>query len=556
MSLPPLRSVALSKRVSAPANIYFMRLSEQRLANIRPVSVLDIFDGSTDDLHSDGLFSTEIFGRVGSEERDLRFSYIDVKVEVFHPFIYKTLVQLKGLYKTIMSGHAYAIWDDNEKDFIASDLINGDTGFHFFFKHWHKIIFKKTESKLRDARIEVIEKAKREEVATTRYIMVIPAGLRDVQVEHDGRVKVGEINDFYRPIINASNAISASSDLDTPIINTSRNTLQNNFNLIFDYLSNLLDDKGGFIQAKWGRRHLANGTRNVITAMATGTAEIGAVNTPNVNSLTIGLYQLAKAANPKTKHWLLTGWLAEVFSADEGRAFLVNPKSYKRELVDITANTADRWRTTSGLDKVISMFGNDDVRLKPIMIENYYLGLIYKGPDMTFKIFNDIDDLPEHLDRSYVEPLTLTELIYLAGYKDWNKIPMTSTRYPITGAGSIFVAYAYCKTTVKSEVRYELGADWNKLGEEFKAIEFPILNDSCIFIDSLIPHPSRLKLAGGDFDGDMMSANAIYLDESVAEVNRYLRSKAAYVDAGGKFMNSSMTDTVERVLFNMSGKVE
>lgn len=556
MSQPPLRSVALSKRVNAAANIFFMKLTAQRLANIRPVTVLDIFDGSTDDLHADGLFSTEIFGRVGSEERDLRFSYIDVKVEVFHPFIYKTLVQLKGLYKTIMSGHAYAIWDPAEKDFIASDMINGDTGFHFFFKYWDQIVFKTTESKLRDARIKVIEKAKAENTATTRYIMVIPAGLRDVQVEHDGRVKVGEINDFYRPLINAANAISASSDLDTPIINTSRNTLQNNFNLVFDYLENLLDDKGGFIQSKWGRRHLANGTRNVITAMATGTQEIGAINTPNVNSLTIGLYQLSKAASPKTKHWLMTGWLSEVFSADESRAYLVNPKSYKRELVDISSATADRWRTTSGLDKVLNMFGHDDVRVRPIMVENYYMGLIYKGPDMTFRIFNDIDELPSDLDRSYVEPLTLTELIYLSGYREWNKIPMTSTRYPITGAGSIFVAYAYCKTTAVAEVRRELGPDWQQLPEEYTAIEFPILKEGCIFIDSLIPHPSRLKAAGGDFDGDMMSANAIYIDESVQEVNRYLRSKAAYVDAGGRFMNSSMTDTVERVLFNMSSKVE
>lgn len=552
-----VRGVPLSKRVPAPANIWFMKLTAERLMRLKPIEVLDIFDGSSDDFHDSGLFSTAIFGRVGAEERDLKFSYIDIKVEVFHPFIYKALVALKGLYKGIMTGHAYARWNPEVMDFEPSDIINGDTGYHFFFSHWQEIQFKRTGSNIRDARIEMIEKAKSEECATTRYILVIPAGLRDVQVEHDGRVKVGEINDFYRPIINAANAISSSTDLDTPIINTSRNTLQNNFNFIFEYLANLLDDKGGFIQSKWGRRHLANGTRNVITAMDTSTVKLGAPNAMNVNSLGMGLFQASKAVLPKTRHWLLTGWLAEVFNGGiDTKANLVNPKSLKRELVEISIDTADRWRTTSGLDKVINSYGNDDNRVRAIKVEGYYLGLVYKGPDGTFRIFNDIDDLPTDRDRADVHPLTLTELIYLSGYREWNKIPFTATRYPITGSGSIYVAYSYVKTTVKSEVRKELGPDWEPMGDEFVALEFPVLNNNPIFIDSLIPAPARLARLGGDFDGDTMSANAIYMDESVEEVRQYLLSKKAYVDAGGGLLASAAVDTVDRVLRNMSGKAE
>lgn len=501
MSNDILRGVPLSKRVNAPANIWFMQLTAERLQRLKPIEVLDIFDGSTEDFHDAGLFSTSIFGRVGSDDRDLRFSYIDIKVEVFHPFIHKALVQLKGLYKGIMSGQAYATWNPQIKDFEPSDIINGDTGYYFFFKHWREIEFKSTGSNIRDARIEMIKKAKAEGRATTRYIMVIPAGLRDVQVDFDGRIKVGEINDFYRPIINAANAISSSTDLDTPIINTSRNTLQNNFNLIFEYLANLLDDKGGFIQSKWGRRHLANGTRNVITSMDTRATYLGAPNAPNINSLSVGLFQAAKAVLPKTRHWLLTGWLAEVFSGGtDTRAYLVNPKSYRRELVDVSVDTSDLWRTTSGLDKVINSYGNDDNRIKPIMVEGYYLGLIYRGPDNSFRIFNDIGELPADRDRNDVYPLTLTELLYTCGYMEWNKVPYTTTRYPITGSGSIYTAYAYVKTTVKSEMRWELGPDWQRISEDNVAVEFPILTagDATVFMDSLAPHPSRLAGLGGD----------------------------------------------------------
>lgn len=549
-------SLALARRVPAAANIKLLHLTDQRLAHLKPVRVLDIFDGITGDFHEEGLFSTSIFGRIGSDERDTRFSYIDIRTEIFHPFIHKTLCTLKGMYKNLMAGKAYAIWDDAAKDFQPSDMVNGQSGFHFFMQHWKDINFKRTGSHIRDARIELIEKAKKEGTATTTKIMVLPAGLRDYQIDATGRHKQGEINDFYRAVINASNAISTTSDLDTPIINTTRNSLQNNFNLIFEYLKSLIDEKGGFIQSKWGRRHIAYGSRNVITSMDTSTANLNAPNAPDINSTMIGLYQLAKAASPLTKHLLATGWLSQVFNGPEGKAYLVNPSTLRREIVSISPKTIDRWTTTSGLEDVISLYAEHARRNQPVTIEDYYVGLIYKGPDSTFKIFGDIDELPRELDAKLVTPLTLCELIYLSGYKEWNKIPLSLTRYPVSGAGSIYMSYSYMKPTTKTEMRWELDDVWNKQeDDEHRALDFPIINEDSTYFDSLAPHPSRLAAAGGDFDGDMMSANSLLSDEARAEVEAYLNSRRAYVTPSGGLINSSSTvDTIERVLFNMTGE--
>ena len=53
---------------------------------------------------------------------------------------------------------------------------------------------------------------------------------------------------------------------------------------------------------------------------------------------------------------------------------------------------------------------------------------------------------------------------------------------------------------MRGEVRYELGPDWERIGEDHKALEFPILkvDEPALFMDALVPHPSRLAGAGGD----------------------------------------------------------
>ena len=116
------------KRLNVPFNIFLLEITKEILTGLRPVTSLDIFDGSTMNLHEDGLFSQTIFGRVGDELRDLRFSYIDIGIPILHPIVYNTLVRLKGLYGGIMSGTEFAIWNDEIKDFERATALTGKTG--------------------------------------------------------------------------------------------------------------------------------------------------------------------------------------------------------------------------------------------------------------------------------------------------------------------------------------------------------------------------------------------------------------------------------------------
>ena len=73
-----------------------------RFRYIKPVTSMDTFQGMTRDFHEDGLFSTSIFGKVGTQDRNLRMSFINVKIEIFTPKIYFLICGYKQLYKNIM----------------------------------------------------------------------------------------------------------------------------------------------------------------------------------------------------------------------------------------------------------------------------------------------------------------------------------------------------------------------------------------------------------------------------------------------------------------------
>lgn len=539
------------KATDLPFNLSILVPSKDQLIMMRPVRVLDIFDGGTTNFHEDGLFSLSIFGRQGSDERDERFSFINLNVEIFHPFIFKQLIKLRALYHEIIKGTKYAVFDKEIGDFVVSDAISGETGYAFFFKYWKQLVLKGTGSDIRDLRIKLLTKYK--DMATTSNVLVLPAGLRDVEISPDGRIKQDEINDEYRRLLSISNTISTGVNEGNAIIDNSRYSLQMTFCRIYEYFSGLLEGKGGFIQRKWGTRRVFNGTRNVITAMDTSPPILGGLVGPRLNDTVIGLYQLAKGALPKTKHFLMTGWLSKVFSGQEGSAYLVNPSSLRRESVRVSSKVIDRWTTTAGLEKVINSFSEESFRSQPVKIDGYYIGLVYRGPDGTFKIFGDIDELPAGLDRKDVHPLSLCELLYLSGYQKWNKLGVYITRYPVTGVGSIYPSFAYVKTTVKSCVRRELGENWQPLdGDEYLAIEYPTFEGSA-YINALTPHVSRLALLGADFDGDMASANVVYTDEALDEVRALIENVSFYRSHRGGLLASPYVVTVERVLANMTG---
>lgn len=533
-----------------PFNISLLNVTDQYVSAMRPVTAVDIFEGATSNLHPDGLFSQLIFGRPGEERRDRQFSFIDLKVTVFHPLIYKALITVKALYDGIILGTNYARWDDQLKDFVPSDALHGQTGFSFFLQHWRDIVHRQTNSPARTTRIALIEKYK--DVALTNKILVMPAGLRDIEMKEDGRMEQGEVNEFYRKILRANIAVSSTMfNGSDSTLDATRKSIQRNFLALYEFIEKTLSGKRGFIQNKWASRSTYDGTRNVITALDSSSSDMKGPRALQLTDCTVGLFQHIKAIEPVTKHFLATGWVSRVFGAVSGKALLTNPKTLKAEYVEISTDEWDQWNSEEGLTKVINSFADPIFRHRPVRIAKHYIGLIYLGPDMTFRMFSSIDELPKHLDRAHVHPITLCQLIYLSGYREWNRYPALITRYPITGIGSIFPATSYVKTTIESEVRFELDEQWQRLGPEYQAPEFPITSVPA-FIDSLAIPTSRVEGAGADFDGDMCSYVALYTEESINEIHETLSKASAFLSPGGGFKTEVSNFTIDLVLHNMT----
>lgn len=534
-----------------PAKVWPMVLTKERVRNLTPVTSLDIYDGASSEFHDQGLYSTTIFGRVGSDQRDSTFSYMDLKVEIFHPKIFRDLMSLKSLYKEIVTGRATAVFDPIVKDFVADTSDKAETGYAFFVKHFQDIEFKKSKSPTRALVVEFINQWRKD--AMTRYIPVLPAGVRDIEISDNGVATKNEIHDLYYRVLSISNTIPVTRDMESPAFNIARNALTNTMVEIYELIEGMLAGKNGFILDKWAARRVVYGTRNVLTVMDTSIANLNDSNAPGFDSTTLGLFQVIKGMTPLTIHYLRR-MFGHLIQNGEGQAQLIDKETLRPKWVSLSPAARDTWSTRDGLMTVIDQYQTLEMRTRPVTIEGHYLALIYKGPDKSFKIFFDIHEMPAHLDRNNVHPINLVELLYLCGYQNWNKYFAQICRYPISGLGSNYPSRVYVKTTVVGERRQELDDNWEVREDPvYTAQEFP-MTGSTSFMDTQSPHSTKLVGLAADFDGDTGSATLVMTNEALAENDRILRSRQHWIDAGGNLTSSYDYDTLKYVAINMTGR--
>lgn len=521
------------------------------LRSLKPVTKLDSFDSTGQQFHEDGLFSVSIFGRVGEEMRKTRFSYIDIRTSVFHPILFRTIISLKQLYGEVLSGAAYAVLDPESKDLERSNAVDGKTGYAFFLSCMDKIQWPQTNSTARQDLLKLLERHKDDYLI--RYVPVSPAGIRDLEIGPDNRPQEHEINKLYRKLLAVSQTVQETAirqNIDS--LNAVRWMMQRTVMQIFEMLESMIDDRYKLIQNRWTARRVFNGTRNVISAMDTTCARLGDPGNIRITDTGIGLYQAIKGLGPVPIHLLNTGFLSKVFHGVNQPATLVNKKTLKPESVMLPSVQVDEWTTVEGLTRILTAFQHTSIRHRELMLADHYFGLIYKGPDGTFRVFQDIDELPESRRREDVKPLTFAELLYITIYAYARAYPNTLSRYPIQGTGSIYPSHTFLVTTSQYEQRRELNDQWQAMDDAHIAYRFPVRDSA--FIDTALPHPVRLAGLDGDHDGDTVSNNFLFMDESIAECEEFMKSKKAFVDPSGRFLASTDISPAKLVMLNMSGE--
>lgn len=526
-----------------PFNITFLSNQKKRLETLLPVTSMDIYD-TEGNYHPQGLYSTAIFGNLGDHKRQVKMSYIDMRAHVLHPKMFLELTRLKGLYKSIMSGQAHAIWNPKLKDFERCDLFEGDTGYHFFMSHLEELKLQRNKSPQRDLRIDMVEKQK--DNRTYRYMMVLPAGLRDIRKADNGQDEEDELAKMYRSVITTANTISAQNatgkQLDGP-----RWSLQMRFNEIYFALEKVISNrKRGMLLEKYAARNLYGGTRNVITGMDPSHDRLHHPSNPTVSDSVLGLHQSLIGTIDLSIYLLKNGPMRELIDALPGNVHVVDKKTLKSKVISPSIKTRDKWGTIEGLEKVLMSFENAELRDNPVLIDGEIVALIYRD-GTTFFILHDIDELPEGYDRKLVKPITWGELLFVSCHEIQNRAMVWVTRYPILTDGSTYPSTFKLKTTADSESLVD-----GKTGRML--YEFPAVDR--VWFDSAQVHVSRVKDLGADYDGDKCSFNFITSKEAVASDRKYLESKEQFISSSGGLRFGVKNHIAFMALHNLTGGME
>lgn len=534
-----------------PVNLDLLQVKEPDLKTLQPVKEVQIFD-NMNNFHQEGLFSTTVFGAIGTEYRNRMFAYIDLGITVLHPMVYYAIINLKSFYRQIAEGTVSAIYDPKTKEFVKSNAPEADTGYNFFIQHVLNLNFVKNQSEKRSFLIDLYEKSKKDDTIFLRYLLVLPAGLRDYSVDANGKPQEDEVNTYYRKVLFQSNIIDASAVKKAPevydsvAIGLQRLTLE-----LFNYFQSLLDGKNKMILGKWLTRKIFNSTRNVASNAIEKAQNINDHLRLGYNECFVGLHQFLRGVVPKSTYEIKTKYIKDIFIENSNHAFLTNAKTWKREevLSIHIQKEYDMWTSSDGIDKVIANMANLDIRHLPVLLNKgkHYLGLVYKD-NKKFKFFQDIDDLPEGYDKAKVAPVTLAEFLYMSVYHLSGVYPGLVTRYPITGFGSIFPAYVKLMTTTESLSLEELDDAWQPSGNIAHSFPKPDVE----FFNTMSVHHSHFAAAGLDLDGDTLSLSMSLSDESVAEITDYLNRKEYYINDNGKLNFSSNTDILGAVLAYMT----
>lgn len=474
-------------------NIDILVLTPDIAARMKEVKSTSIFEPNSQVFNTNGLFSTDIFGPVGSSLRNEVPSYINLKVGVLHPLVFQHIISLKGLYGEIFSGKSKAKFDTVSKDFVLADGNDkdADTGYTFFLKHMNKIEFKDTDSNQRYYKLNLIK-----QYANTAYLLdkylVLPAGIRDYNVDASGKTSEDEINNIYRKLLTTvsllNNTVIDESNL--KLMDPTRYKIQLILVEIYEYIKTLLDGKNKFIQGKWAKRAIMHGTRNVITPNPINITNLKAPNKISFNQTVIGTFQYVKSILPITMNKLHTKFIRRIFSNDSDTVDLFNPKTMRAELVTVPTKIRDEWLSTEGLNNIINKLSQDILKTEPIKVNGYYLMLVYDDGKNVSIIMNN-EEITSDMKEEFLRPITYIELMYLAVYETMGKYPAFLTRYPVAGLGGIYPTFLYVKTTIIGRtvnVTFE--------GETSVVYEYPRLDHE--FVNSVSPHPTHLARLGAD----------------------------------------------------------
>lgn len=543
-----------------------------REKNLGRVTSSLIFLPSTVEPHPEGLYSTTIFGPIGTPTRLAKHGYIDLKVEVFHPDVYEDLLRLNRLYGQIMSGRKTAVFDEDLKDFIDINKVGEElkpnqtagTGYHFFFTHFPRLVFRETGSNQRADRIKFINLYKKERIVTKWP--VLPAGLRDIKIKDiTERPEIEESNNFYTKLLLYTNAIPDGAKTDNSIWDGVRFSIQKQLHALNCYfLDDLLGDKTGFIQGKVTSRSVAYANRNVLigTKLSASSAR---GHKQTILDTKIPIFQAAKGYVPLVIHHLNRLFIQNIIDVNTSKTIYASDvKTLEFKKLEPTEHDISNNFSRKALENRIENFGVASLRHLPYVVKirkAYYFPFLCYDNHNTILIFRNLaefkqvfkDKTGHDLDISKVRPMTNIEVMYIAVEAATKGKYISTTRYPALGLGSKYPSRPMVMTTDPGRVIRLINVlSPAESGSPVTYYEWPVLDG--LYADGYRVHPLYLpkNQLGGDYDGDKVNCIPYWGEDTCAEIASRLNRPSALLTSSGKLRLTIDCEITGQTMKNLS----
>ena len=522
-------------------NIKIAKVNNVQTKNMSEIASLSIFTPSTTSFHPNGLYSTEIFGLVGSPERNRTFAYKRFSISQIHPLLFKTLITNKAFYKDILASKSYAVFDNKTKTFIPSTIEDGETGFAFFIKHLPNLTLPETGSTKRKFIKNVIKKFQSTDNMLLTNYLIIPAGLRDYTIKEDGRGESDEINDLYRRVISLSNLIPKFSKDTDKSYNKTRYSLQLAMHEVYIYLEEFLYGKKKFLNYRLMNRRITDGSANVLVGTKQEITNIGSPKHVKSTETVIGIYQAIKSLGQKVVYGATHGPLLDTFPERDSSMNLVS-KDLKKQLFPIDTKLYDTYMTEKGIIDLTNKYKVREHRNEPLMFKDHYLAFvnIYKG---QLKVIRDKSELISGSTIKDCKPMTLTDLFYLSIYKYSRSTTGLTSRHPIIQEGSTYPGFIHIRPTIRTQTLTYLPT-----GDILE--RYP--DTTTAFYDALAVNDMNLGNLNADKDGDVAETLLTSSKESTEEIKDLLGTREYWIDPHGKFKYDIESDPVKLVMGYLS----
>lgn len=511
--------------------------NKQYVKYIGEVTSPAIFAESGRTIDPEGLYSQEIFGIIGSDDRMVKYGYIDLYAEVLHPRIYHYLITISSLFKGIIEGTTFAKYDAETNTFVKADITDGDTGITFFMEHLNTLDFGTSNSADRQNMINSLNKWREEGHLTNDKLLVIPAGLRDFETDDNGRIIEIDINDLYRKVLNIAKMLRGIKSLKS--VDYIRSRVQTSVYEVYLHISSMLDGKKKFIGKHWTSRNVEFATRNVIGGKPIEFDHLDDIPDDIVDYASIGLLQYIKAIAPVTKHYLTKYYVESFFSDGSNKGYLFDVKTKKKIHVDVPDKERSYWTTSDGLENIMNRMINTHIRNTPVLISGKAIAMVYDQGN-HIEIYTDDTYYGEGIDMKALRPITYGEMFYTAVFPTVGRYPAFMTRYPITEPSSMVPVKTELNTTVTSR-RVDVTL-YGLTGYTHSVPHYPVIGKE--WDESLAPNYTRLSGHSADMDGDKMSYVAVLEEESIEETNRLFDTISLYIKTDG----SPVLDTNDHII--------